>query len=67
MAEQFKALTRNPEVPNSSPLLAGHAGVNSLLASLPASWDFQPLYFFVCIVALKSPLQGVVIRSGVHY
>ena len=37
-AEWFKALTRNPEVPISRPLPAGHAGVNSLLASLPVSW-----------------------------
>ena len=40
VTEQFKVLTRNPEVPSSSPLPASHAGVNSLLASLPASWGF---------------------------
>ena len=40
VAEQFKALTHNPEVSSSSPLPVGHAGVNSLLASLPASWGF---------------------------
>ena len=40
VAERFKTLTRNSVVPSSSPLLAGHAGVNSLLASLPASWGF---------------------------
>ena len=36
----FKVLTRNPEVPSSSPLPTGHVGANSLLASLPASWSF---------------------------
>ena len=41
MTELFEALTRNPEIPSSSPLPAGHAGVNSLLASLPASWGFN--------------------------
>ena len=40
VAERFKALTRNPEVPSSSRLPAGHAGVNSLLSNLPASWVF---------------------------
>ena len=36
----FKALTRSSKVPSLSPLLAGHIGVNSLLASLSASWGF---------------------------
>ena len=40
VAERLKALTRNPEVLSWSPLPAGHAGVNSLLASLPANWAF---------------------------
>ena len=40
MAGRFKALTRNPEVPSSSPVPAGHAGVNSLLVKLAASWGF---------------------------
>ena len=40
VAEQFKALTRNPEVPSSSPLHAGYVGVYSILASLPASCGF---------------------------
>ena len=41
VAERFKALTRNPEVPILSPLPAGHAGVNSLLSSLHVSWGFN--------------------------
>ena len=40
MAERFKAPSRNPVGPGSSPLPAGHAGVNSVLADLPASWGF---------------------------
>ena len=40
MAKWLKVLTRNPEVPSLSPLPTGHAGVNSLLANLPASWGF---------------------------
>ena len=53
MAERFKALTRNP---SSSLLLAGHAGVNSLLASLPASYK----------MALKSLLWGAVFRKYIY-
>ena len=33
----FRALTRNPEVPSSIPLLAGCAGINCLPINLPAS------------------------------
>ena len=40
IAERFKALIRNPEVPSSSPLPASHAGVYSLLACLLACWGF---------------------------
>ena len=40
VVELFRALTRNPEVPTSSPLFAGHAGINSLLFNLSASRFF---------------------------
>ena len=49
VAEWFRALTRNPEVPSSSPLLTGHAGVNSLLVHLPASRVFNPYDLFVTL------------------
>ena len=40
VAERFKALTFNPEVPSSSPLPADHGSVYGLLARIPASWVF---------------------------
>ena len=40
VAERYKALTRNLEVPSSSIPPAGHTGVYSLLASLPNSLGF---------------------------
>ena len=40
VVDWFKVLTHNSKVSSSSPPPAGLAGVNSLLASLPASWGF---------------------------
>ena len=54
MAVWFKVLTHNPEVPSSSPLLAGRAGVNTLVASLPAREllleSYLFIYLFSCIL-----------------
>ena len=61
MAERSKALTCNPESSSSSPLPAGHAGVNSLLASIPASWVFNP-HNLLCKSRTEKPLRGVVVR-----
>ena len=65
VAERFKAFARitRKYVLGSSPLLAGHAGENRLLAGIPASWFFfVPCDFLYVMMALKSPLRGAIIR-----
>ena len=59
MAEQFRALTRNPVVPSLSPLLAGHAGVNSWLSGqLSCQLGFLTLIIYCLKHGTEKPLTG---------